>query len=490
MAIFYQVFSIISRSGGRSAVAASAYISAEKIYNERTGIMSDYRKKLPEIVHKGILLPDNAPERLRDRSVLWNEIEAIEKREDSQLSRSIIIALPKELNWDDCITLVEDYIKTNFTSRGMIADYAIHNKPNNPHVHIMLTMRGLDKKGDWLSKCKTSAVKLSSEFETKLIIPKGYIEKPFVYKKSLEDFYKEKKIDVSVSLKHDKEIDRDYISLKLNQEYDEDIKVPDLDPVTNCQKIIQRENKGIEHRWHRLTVPTNDWNDRSNMEIWRSSWADYCNKYLPAEEHIDHRSYKRQGLDIEPQIHEGYASRHMEENGKTSDRCRINREIRERNDLRQQLKDIGVNIIERVKKVIEYGKAHFGGNSGDSGGSNGTGNPHGNTTTSNRFSSGTVGGNDTVKRKIDTKDDYINNIKKRIDNLKQSILTKENELKEQLPEYKNRNSHNNEKINTKSETNIVRPSKTTVDIQNLLNMVENIIKKDNDKKNKKESGYT
>jgi hypothetical protein len=177
----------------------------------------------------------------------------------------------------------------------------------------------------------------------------------------------------------------------------------------------------------------------------------------------------------------------MEENDKISDRCQINREIRKRNAIRQQLKEIGMSIIERVKKVIEYGKAHFGGNSGDSGGSNGTGNPYGNTTTSNRLSSGTVGGNDTVKRKIDTTEDYIKNIKTRIDNLKQSILTKENELKEQLPEYRNRNSHNNEKINTKSETNIVRPSKTTVDIQNLLNMAENIIKKDNDKK---ESSYT
>ncbi len=487
MAIFYQVFSIISRSGGRSAVAASAYISAEKIYNERTGIMSDYRKKLPEIVHKGILLPDNAPERLRDRSVLWNEIEAIEKREDSQLSRSIIIALPKELNWDDCITLVEDYIKKNFTSRGMIADYAIHNKPNNPHVHIMLTMRGLDENGDWLNKCKTSAVTLSSEFETKIVMPKGYIKKPYVYKKTLEDFFEKNEIDVSVSLHHDAVIDKDFISLRLNQKYDKDIRVPDLDPVTNCQKIIQRENKGVEHRWYRLTVPANDWNDRSNMEIWRSSWADFCNKYLEPEDQIDHRSYKRQGLDIEPQIHEGYASRHMEENGKISDRCRINREIRERNDLRQQLKDIGMNIIERVKKVIEYGKAHFGGDSGDPGGPNGVGNSSGNTTMSNRFSSGTAGRNDMLKRRVETTDDYIRSMKTRIDNLKKSILIKENEIIEQFPKYKHSNNTIDEKVDTDPDKTIVRPTKTNVDIQNLLNMVENIILKNDDKK---ESGYT
>ncbi len=48
---------------------------------------------------------------------------------------------------------------------------------------------------------------------------------------------------------------------------------------------------------------TTDWNDKGNVEIWRAAWAAYTNRALESAgrpERIDHRSYKRQGIDKIP----------------------------------------------------------------------------------------------------------------------------------------------------------------------------------------------
>ena len=86
-----------------------------------------------------------------------------------------------------------------------------------------------------------------------------------------------------------------------------------------------------------VSIPANNWNDRANAECWRASWAEHCNRYLERDRQIDHRSYARQGIDREPQIHEGAAARAMEQTGKVAERCEINREIRQRNTLREQI---------------------------------------------------------------------------------------------------------------------------------------------------------
>lgn len=62
-------------------------------------------------------------------------------------------------------------------------------------------------------------------------------------------------------------------------------------------------------------MQANDWNDRGNVEKWRKSWADICNRYLSVEQQIDHRSYERQGIPLEPTVHEGFRARQMEQRG-------------------------------------------------------------------------------------------------------------------------------------------------------------------------------
>ncbi len=145
--------SIRQRSKRQSAVAGAAYQSGERLFSEYDGKTKNYRYKSSEVVAKGILLPSNAPQEYSDRQTLWNAVEQIEGQWNSQLSRGIIAALPRELPREEYEALIRDYCQEQFASRGMIADFAIHDKGNgNPHVHIMLTMRAMDKDGKWLPK--------------------------------------------------------------------------------------------------------------------------------------------------------------------------------------------------------------------------------------------------------------------------------------------------------------------------------------------------
>ncbi len=154
MAIFHLSCKVISRGNGKSAVAAAAYRSGEKITNEYDGETHDYTKK-GGIFSTAILLPPNAPKEYADRSTLWNAVEKIEKSKNAQLAREVEVAIPKELQKGQWAILMREYCKTNFVDKGMIADFSIHNKDdNNPHCHILLTMRPIKENGEWGAKSR------------------------------------------------------------------------------------------------------------------------------------------------------------------------------------------------------------------------------------------------------------------------------------------------------------------------------------------------
>ncbi len=142
MAIEFVSCLIYSRSKGHNAVQAAAYRSASKMYDERTGQHFDYRNK-DHVVHSEILLPDGADESFGDRETLWNHIEKIEKRSDSQLAKDYILALPKELSLKQNIDLAQRFAHSHFVSKGLVADLNIHNEEGNPHAHILVTTRRL-----------------------------------------------------------------------------------------------------------------------------------------------------------------------------------------------------------------------------------------------------------------------------------------------------------------------------------------------------------
>ena len=154
IAIYHCNISIISRGKGKSAVAAAAYRSGEKLTNEWDGMTHDYTRK-GGVVHTEIMLPPHAPPSFSDRSTLWNSVELYEKAGNAQLAREIDAALPIELSREEQIRLVREYCSSQFVSRGMCVDFAIHDTDKgNPHCHIMLTMRPLDERGTWTAKSK------------------------------------------------------------------------------------------------------------------------------------------------------------------------------------------------------------------------------------------------------------------------------------------------------------------------------------------------
>ena len=171
IAIYHCSIKIVSRGKGKSAVAAAAYRSGEKLTNEWDGLTHDYTKK-GGVVHSEILLPAHAPPAFSDRSTLWNSVELFEKSNNAQLAREVEIALPVELSGEEQTRLVREYCSSQFVSKGMIADFNLHDTGGgNPHAHILLTMRPLDERGAWLPKSKKEYV--LDENGEKIRLPSG-----------------------------------------------------------------------------------------------------------------------------------------------------------------------------------------------------------------------------------------------------------------------------------------------------------------------------
>ena len=136
-------------------MAKAAYRAAEQIHNEYNGITSDYTHK-KGVVHKEILLPDHAPAEYSNRSVLWNAVEKCERYKTAQLARELEISLPIELSREQNISLAREYVQKHFVDKGMCADLCVHDTgKGNPHFHLMLTMRPIEKDGTWGQKSRS-----------------------------------------------------------------------------------------------------------------------------------------------------------------------------------------------------------------------------------------------------------------------------------------------------------------------------------------------
>jgi hypothetical protein len=90
------------RSQGHSAVAGAAYRLGLRLYDERTKIWHDFRRRKlgEEIVAALTLAPEGAPDWATDPGQLWNRAEAAELRKDSQVARDYRIPVPLGLSDD------------------------------------------------------------------------------------------------------------------------------------------------------------------------------------------------------------------------------------------------------------------------------------------------------------------------------------------------------------------------------------------------------
>ena len=154
MAIYHFSVKNISRSDGRSAVACSAYRSGEKLIDERQGKEQDYTKKTGVEFTK-IYAPKNTNPELLDRNQLWNTVEKVENRKNSQLAREFEIAFPHELNAEQRQSMLNELCQDIVKRHGVVVDAAIHaphtqsgSDERNFHAHIMFTTRSIDEHGN------------------------------------------------------------------------------------------------------------------------------------------------------------------------------------------------------------------------------------------------------------------------------------------------------------------------------------------------------
>ena len=324
MAIYHLEAKVISRGVGRSAVAASAYMSCSRIYNDYDGIQHDYTRK-QGLVYEQVLLSPQAPPEWKDRSVLWNAVEETEKTKDSRLAREFVVALPTELTKEENISLLTEYVQENFVNDGMCADFCIHDTDgHNPHAHIMLTVRPLDENGKWQNKTEKEYLCIKDGEE------KGFTSSE--YKTTQLDGW-EKQYQYIVGKKK--------------------VYMP---PSQAEQQGYERASKYPKStRYGRQNPITERWNSEEQLLIWRKNWTDINNLYLERknlDERIDHRSHKERGIDEQPTIHEGVTARIIEQKGGTSERCEINRQIKADNKLLRELKEIIKNLAKTVMESM------------------------------------------------------------------------------------------------------------------------------------------
>lgn len=151
MAIYHLSAKVLSRSSGRSVVAAAAYRSGSRLRDERTGRAYDFTRK-HGVEYTAIVAPPRTPAWMLDRRLLWNGVENKERRRDAQLAREIEVSLPREIAPDRRISVVREFVENEFVSLGMVADIAVHEARSRdgneqPHAHILLTTRDITAEG-------------------------------------------------------------------------------------------------------------------------------------------------------------------------------------------------------------------------------------------------------------------------------------------------------------------------------------------------------
>ena len=310
MAIYHLEAKVVSRGAGRSAVAASAYLSCSRLYNDYDGIQHDYTKK-QGLVWQEVFLPEYAPQEWKDREQLWNAVEEVETAKDSRLAREFVVALPIELSREEQIELLQEFIQEQFLSDGMCADAAIHDTDgHNPHAHILLTVRPLDKQGKWQYKTEKEYLCMKNGEE------RGFTAAEF---RAAQNEGWEKQYPYKVGKK----------------------KVYMTPSAAEAQGLVRADKHPKSTRYGRQNPISERWNSEEQLTAWRAAWADVSNRCLERagrEERIDHRSNAARGLDEQPTIHEGVTARALERKGIIADRCEINRQIKADNALLRELK--------------------------------------------------------------------------------------------------------------------------------------------------------
>ena len=159
VAIYHASTKPISRSAGRSSIAAAAYRAGTELIDDRTGLVHDYTRK-GGVVSSDIIAVDGGA---FDRAALWNAAEVAEKRKDARTAREWVVALPAELDAEQRYALARSFSAELSRRYGVVADVCIHRPDRegdnrNHHAHILTTTRQVHRgpAGDPIFGPKTS----------------------------------------------------------------------------------------------------------------------------------------------------------------------------------------------------------------------------------------------------------------------------------------------------------------------------------------------
>lgn len=226
-----------------SPVDASAYISGNKVETKERS--ADYTKK-KGVLSSAIVLPENAPDRLRNPSVLWNEVDQMAKRSNADLYREWICCFDKHLSLEQMEQVARQFAES-LAAEGMVVQYALHDAKDNGnyHVHFMAPCRGVDENGNW---------------QKRKVQPRTY------------------------------QLDSDGNRI----------------PVIDKETGLQKKDKNGRKQWKKEPpVFVDAFNDphAGNVQRWRQLFADLENQYLLEEYQVSSLSYKKQGIKKIPGRH-------------------------------------------------------------------------------------------------------------------------------------------------------------------------------------------
>lgn len=232
-----------SKVDALSPIDASAYISGEKVETKTRS--ADYTKK-KGVLSSDIVLPTNAPDRLRNTSVLWAEVDQMANRSNADLYREWICCFEKHLTFEQMESVARQFAES-LAAEGMVVQYALHDAKDNGnyHVHFMAPCRGLDENGNW---------------QKRKVLPRTF------------------------------QLDK------------EGKRIPIIDKETGLQK----RNKSGRLQWKKESpVFVDSFNDPhiGNVQRWRQLFADLENQYLPEEYQVSPLSYRKQGIKKIPGRH-------------------------------------------------------------------------------------------------------------------------------------------------------------------------------------------
>lgn len=214
----------IGKTNNKSAIAASAYRSGTKMYDAIKDKMYNYSNK-KEVVYDAIMLPEYAPQKYQDRQTLWEDVQNNETASDARYCKDIMIAIPRNLTQEQRVELVNQFLFANFVSKGYACQISIHDKGDgNPHAHILVSARPLDKNGQWKDVKSKRVYKLDAQGN----------------------------------------------------------KIPIIDPKTGKQKIGARGRK----MWQREWAKQDPLDQASSLTAWKKSWRDLCNQVLDKEHQL------------------------------------------------------------------------------------------------------------------------------------------------------------------------------------------------------------